>query len=163
MMKIETILVPTDFSRHSQAALRYAIDLAQEHHAEVILVHAIEPLPRGLGRWSEPTHLLEHWREEAAAQLAKMEKRARSQYPRCRGELHFGTIYEVIGSLVRKLKADLIVVATHGRTGLSHIVMGSVAEKIVRYTECPVLIVRAKFTAPTKRLTSKRARHLRQP
>lgn len=157
MMKIETILVPTDFSRHSQAALRYAVDLAQEHQAEVILVHAIEPLPRGLGRWSEPTQLLEHWRDEAAAELAKIEKRALSQYPRCRGELHFGTIYEVLATVVRKLKADLIVVATHGRTGLSHMVMGSVAEKIIRYAECPVLIVRAKFTTASKRPASHRA------
>ena len=151
-MKLETILVPTDFSRHSLAAVQYAVDLGQAYQADIVLVHAIEPVPRGLGRWREPTQLLERWQEEASARLDRLQRQIIKRYPRCRSEIHFGTIYEVIAKLVRKLPADLIIVATHGRTGLSHVVMGSVAEKIVRHASCPVLIVRAKFAAPRKRV-----------
>ena len=61
-MKIERILVPTDFSEHSLAALKYAIELAREHESEVVLVHVVEPLPYGIARWYEPTKLLERLR-----------------------------------------------------------------------------------------------------
>lgn len=144
-MKINRILVPVDFSEHSLRALDYAIDLAREHGSEVVLVHAVEPLAYGIGRWSEPTKLLEEWQANAAQELAEVEKRVLQHYPKCRSEIHFGIVHEVVADLVRKLKADLIVVSTHGRTGLDHMIMGSVAEKLVRYSPCPVLTVRAKL------------------
>jgi universal stress protein A len=151
-MKLKKILVPVDFSRHSLAALSYAIDLGQEQRAEIILVHVVEPLAYGMGRWTEPVKLLESWQAEASAELQRIEQQARQRYPKCRGEIHFGNVHQVLSDLARKLKADLIVVSTHGRTGLGHMVMGSVAEKIVRYAPCPVLIVRAKL-APARKQT----------
>ena len=62
-MKIERILVPTDFTRGSHAVLKRAIDVAREHDSEIVLVHVIEPLPYGVGRWTEPTQTLEHCAE----------------------------------------------------------------------------------------------------
>ena len=59
-MKIERIMVPTDFSEHSLVSLKYALDLARDHTSEVVLLHVVEPLPYGIARWSEPTKLLEH-------------------------------------------------------------------------------------------------------
>jgi universal stress protein A len=144
-VRLNRILVPVDFSRHSLAALNYASDLAREHGSEVILVHVIEPLPYSVGRWTEASRLLEQRQEEAARELAGVEKHAVSKYPNCRGEIHFGDVHQVISNLVRKLHIDLIVVSTHGRTGLGHMVMGSVAEKIVRYAPCPVLTLKAKL------------------
>ena len=79
-MKIERILVPVDFSEHSLAALKYALELAREHESEVVLVHVVEPLPYGVGRWYEPTKLLEQYGEAASGELERFEKQARALY-----------------------------------------------------------------------------------
>ncbi len=142
-MKIERILVPTDFSEHSQAALRYAIELAREHESEVVLVHVVEPLPYGVSRWYDPAELLERYGEAASADLGRLEKEAIQLYPKCRAELHFGAIHEVIDKLVSNLKVDLIVISMQGRTGLHSLLPGGTAEKILRHARCPVLRIRA--------------------
>ncbi len=141
-MKIERILVPTDFSDHSLAALKYAIELAREHDSEVILVHVVEPLPYGVGRWYEPTKLIEDYGEIASGELQRFEKEAKQLYPKCRSELHYGVVYEVIGELVIKLKVDLIVISMRGQTHLLDLLIGDVAEKLLRYAPCPVLRIR---------------------
>ncbi len=141
-MKIERILVPTDFSDHSLAALKYAIELAREHDSEVILVHVVEPLPYGVGRWYEPTKLLEDYGEIASGELQRFEKEAKLLYPKCRSELHYGVVHEVIGELVIKLKVDLIVISMRGQTHLLDLLIGDVAEKLLRYAPCPVLRIR---------------------
>jgi len=141
-MKIERILVPTDFSEHSLAALKYAIELAREHESEVVLVHVVEPLPYGVARWYEPTKLLEHYSETASVELKRFEKEATQLYPKCRSELHFGIVHEVIGELVGKLKVDLIVMSMRGQTHLLDLLIGGTAEKVLRYAPCPVLRIR---------------------
>ena len=80
-MKIERIMVPTDFSEHSLAALRYAIELTREHGPEVVLVHVVEPLPYGVARWSEPTKLLERYAETASAELGLFRERSNAALP----------------------------------------------------------------------------------
>ena len=67
----------------------------------MILVHVVEPLPYGVGRWYEPTKLLEDYGEIASGELQRFEK-AKQLYPKCRSELHFGVVHEVIGELVSK-------------------------------------------------------------
>ena len=141
-MKIERILVPTDFSEHSLAALKYAIELAREHESEVVLVHVVEPLPYGVARWYEPTKLLEHYGETALGELKRSEKEATQLYPKCRSELHFGIVHGVIGELVGKLKVDLIVMSMRGQTHLLDLLIGGTAEKVLRYAPCPVLRIR---------------------
>jgi nucleotide-binding universal stress UspA family protein len=141
-MKIERIMVPTDFSEHSLAALKYAIELTREHGPEVVLVHVVEPLPYGIARWSEPTKLLERYAETASAELERFEKEATQLYQKCRSELHFGIVHEVIGDLVGKLKVDLIVMSMRGQTHLLDLLIGGTAEKILRYVPCPVLRIR---------------------
>ena len=141
-MKIERILVPTDFSEHSLTALKYAIELAREHESEVLLVHVVEPLPYGVGRWYEPTKLLEDYGETASGELTRFEKEATQLYPKCRSELHFGVVHEVIGELVSKLKVDLIVMSMRGQTHLLDLLIGGTAEKLLRYAPCPVLRIR---------------------
>ena len=140
-MKIERILVPTDFSLRSRAALERAIDLAREHQSEIVLVHVIEPLPYGVGHWSDPTKLLERLAEDGRNRLAAFRRRALSLYPKCASELHFGSVQEVISQLARKLNIDLIVVAARSQPGLLDRMMRSVAEKLVRQAPCPVLAV----------------------
>ena len=141
-MKIEGILVPTDFSEHSLAALKYAIELARDHESEVVLAHVVEPLPYGIARWYEPTKLLEQYSETASGELERFEKEGTQLYPKCRSELHFGVVHEVIGELVSKLKVDLIVMSMRGQTHLIDLLIGGIAEKILRYAPCPVLRIR---------------------
>lgn len=144
-MKIQRIMVPTDFSGHSLEALKYAIELVRGQEPEVVLVHVVEPLPYGIARWSEPIKLLEHFAEAASGELERFEKEAMQLYPKCRSELHFGVVHEVIGELVNKLKVDLIVMSMRGQTHLLDLLIGGTAEKILRYAPCPVLRIR---TAP---------------
>jgi nucleotide-binding universal stress UspA family protein len=141
-MKIERILVPTDFSGHSLTALKYAVELAREHASEVVLAHVVEPLPYGTARWYEPTKLLERYGEVATSELERFEREALQLYPKCRSELHFGVVYEVIGELVGKLKIDLIVMSMRGQTHLIDLLIGGTAEKLLRYAPCPILRIR---------------------
>jgi nucleotide-binding universal stress UspA family protein len=152
-MKIERIMVPTDFSEHSLAALKYAIELTREHGPEVVLVHVVEPLPYGIARWSEPTKLLERYAETASAELERFEKEATQLYQKCRSELHFGVVHEVIGELVSKLEVDLIVMSMRGQTHLLDLLIGGTAEKILRYAPCPVLRIRT-VSDPNPKTTS---------
>jgi len=141
-MKIERIMVPTDFSEHSLAALKYGIELTREHQPEVVIVHVVEPLPSGVARWSEPTKLLEQSAETASVELERFASEARRFSPKCKTELHFGVVHEVIAELVKKLGVDLIVMSMHGQNHLLDILIGGTAEKILRYAPCPVLSVR---------------------
>ncbi|MGH7815478.1 MAG: universal stress protein [Candidatus Binataceae bacterium] len=156
MAAIKRILVPTDFSDPARNALGYAIEFAREHNAEILLLHVVEPI-QNTRLMPDVSEILEHHRVEATEQLAKLERDARRRHPKCRSEVHFGTAYEVIAEIAIKWKADLIIIATHGRTGLSHLFLGSVAERVVRIAPCPVLTVRAgRPSSPKKRRASKR-------
>jgi universal stress protein A len=142
-MKIKRLLVPVDFSGSSAKMLKFAIDFARMHEAEMLLVHVIEPMNYAVPRWiPEPTALLEEQRKEAAAKIARLADRARAKRVKCTSEVHFGVVYEVIADLARESGADMIVIATHGRTGLAHMIIGSVAERVIHNAACPVLVVR---------------------
>ncbi len=139
-MKIDKVLMPIDFSPRSLAALERTIDLAREHHSEIVLVHIIDSLPNRVGL-SDPTKLLEHKAEDGRNQLAAFTKRALSLYPKCTSELHFGMVDQVILELARKLNVDLIVVSARSQRGLLERILGSLVEKLVRQAPCPVLAV----------------------
>ena len=141
-MKIKRIVVPTDFSNDSLKALDYAIDFAHSHDAELLLVNVVEPI-RNTRMLPDVSELLEQRRTEAAERIAALEKRTQQRYRNCRSEIHFGVPYEVIAEVAKKSGADLIIIATHGHTGLYHLFLGSVAERVVRIAECPVLTVRS--------------------
>jgi nucleotide-binding universal stress UspA family protein len=131
---ISRILVPTDFSRGSLHAFRYAEELTRRFGAELILVHVGDPLSvsdlPGAGELSG--------RRELDRALALVRER---DY-RVRGVLRRGNPTDEIVKAAAAERADLIVMGTHGRTGLKHALMGSVAESVVRNAPCPVLTVR---------------------
>jgi universal stress protein A len=155
-MNIKRLLVPVDFSDSSAKALDFAIDFARMHKAEVLLVHVIEPMNYAVPRWlPEPTALLEEQRKEAAAEIAKLEAHVREKRVKCRSEIHFGVVYEMIAELARQSNADMIVIATHGRTGLAHMIIGSVAERVIQNSLCPVLVVRT-LEPPRRSLRARR-------
>lgn len=143
------LLVPVDFSEQSRSALRYAVMLAQRFGAHIDVLHVWE-MPHFAGMDlmlqapvvdSEP---LEHYvREQAAREMSDFlaEENIRDDI-HVRQRIEAGDVDVTIIKLAETEGYDLIVMGTHGRTGLAHLLMGSVAEKIIRYAPCPVLTVR---------------------
>jgi nucleotide-binding universal stress UspA family protein len=160
-MKLKRILVPTDLSPASFVGLDYAAELARAFKAEIVLLHVVEPIV-----YATPTDLyaatadlgsvLQEQERSGRAQLQKIQQRYGKKIAKMRAVQQTGTPYVAITSVAKKLKADLIVMSTHGRTGLSHLFLGSVEEKIVRTSACPVLTVRAGAKTTRPRTTRKK-------
>jgi nucleotide-binding universal stress UspA family protein len=146
MFQIRTILVPTDFSRHSECAVRYACALAERMGASIHLLHVLtEVMPVGPDPMLAPVLPPEYFRETEAASREALANLIAPSWPRpaaIESSVRWGTPVDVIVDQAATIGADLIVIATHGRTGLSHVLLGSVAERIVREATCPVLTVR---------------------
>jgi universal stress protein A len=144
-MEIRQILAPTDFSEFSRQAIDYAFELAQTFGAKLLLLHVIE-LPaypiEGFVPPSIGTTLSEDLERQASLDLAQVLPKAQDTKVEVIRLVVVGTPYRKIVEVAEEEKLDLIVMATHGRTGLSHLVMGSVAERVVRMAPCPVLTIR---------------------
>jgi nucleotide-binding universal stress UspA family protein len=139
-MLVRRILVPVDFSPCSRAALNYAADLGGSLGASVDLLHVWA----GLYHHSlegEPLALFAHSElaQEMETLLAELERRGIDAH----GRLAMGTPREAIVRAATDGKYDLIIMGTHGRTGLAHLFLGSVAESVFRRAPCPVLTIRA--------------------
>ena len=155
-MSIKRVLVPVDFSAASLQTLDYAVKLGRPFKAELVVLFVVEPIyavtPGDLyGATAELTALIDEQRRAGKEQLRKLEERIQKRYPKARCVLQTGRAHQAIVDSARRLKADLIVMATHGRTGISHLLMGSVAEKVVRMAACPVLTLRSPVVGRTAR------------
>ena len=149
---VARVLCPCDFSETSRVALRTAASLARRFHAELILVHVIEPLlfPVEYGLVTAPPFDL----EEQAAGNARRELDAlldgeRAGLASARSEVLFGLPWQQILESQENSGADLIVLGTHGHAGLKHLLLGSTAERVVRHAEVPVLTVKGPPGAAT--------------
>ena len=140
------ILHPTDFSRASGAALDRALRLVEQNGAELLLVHVLAPTPPmvGEGFVSPGTYevLEASARREAQKRLSALVARAQKRTARVKGLLLHGLPHDQVARAARSRGADLIVMGTHGRTGLSKLFLGSVAGRVVQLAPCPVLTVR---------------------
>lgn len=142
MLSIERIVVPIDFSAPSLEALDTAVEFSRPYEAEIIVMFAIEPAG---------SPILEAGSEDVLGQEAttaeeKLEEVCQSlgkQGIACRTRIEIGPAAEAIIRAAATLKADLIVMSTHGRTGLAHVLIGSVAENVVRHARCPILLIRS--------------------
>ena len=146
-MLINRILIPIDFSEVSLQALDYTVELGKPFGAELVAVHVVEPIyyatPADVyGPSANLGMLLEEQQRVAAEQLAELEERLMKRGAKIETVLESGVPYQKIIEAAEQRKVDLIVMATHGRTGLSHLLLGSVAERVVRSAACPVLTVR---------------------
>ena len=146
MIEIRSILAPTDFSAHSEQAVRYACRLAERLGAELHLVHILsEILPAGPDPLLMPVMPPEYYKENedrATETLGRLLDPAWGKPALGRHRGAVGKPGRVDRLVCRRPRIDLIVIATHGRTGLSHVLLGSVAERIVREAPCPVLTIR---------------------
>jgi len=142
---IKKILVPTDFSEISAQAFVYAEDIARKFGAEIHLVHVLEKDP--------PIPLIRTFDMTTESVVKKLEEDTRSLLNQFRNKfsndiqvkevLLKGNDFEEIVEYSNNNDIDLIVIATHGRTGLLHTLLGSVAEKVIRYAKKPVLVITA--------------------
>ena len=139
------ILVGTDFSEASDEARRVAIEVARRLGAELEIVHVEEPLPAyafSEGALPDLPRLQEEVRIWAERQLEDLARGARASGVSTTTAVLLGVPASAIVEAARTARADLIVVGTHGRTGLERVLLGSVAERVVRNAPCAVLTVR---------------------
>jgi nucleotide-binding universal stress UspA family protein len=147
MISFKHILVPVDFGEPSDCALETAIDLAKQYSASVTLVHTWEYPPYAYtGMEFSAVDLLGPIQKAAREQLDQSVAKAQKALPptaNVTGILRQGVAWQQILSTIEEVKPDLVVMGTHGRRGVKHALLGSVAEKIVRTSMTPVLTIRA--------------------
>jgi universal stress protein A len=146
-IRIQKILLPTDFSDDSTAATIYACELASKFDAELHILHTLEHHLTSTPEFALGLSLPTYISESKAAVEAKLSSLLDSSWSAGRTVVRAvidGAPKEEIVRYARKKHIDLIVLSTHGRTGLSHVLLGSVAESVVRNSPCPVLTVRPK-------------------
>jgi universal stress protein A len=145
VLEIRKILVPIDFSDHSQSALDDAVELARKFGAELHVLHCYPLYPIGGGSPYDlppPPGFDRVIREPAKQQLSEWAGKARTNKVRVQEHLSANVPSEGIAELAKSLGADLIVMGTRGLSGLKHVVLGSVAERTVRIAPCPVMTVK---------------------
>jgi nucleotide-binding universal stress UspA family protein len=152
---INRILVPVDFSAHSERAVRYATTLANRFGAQVTLLHVVED-PFVTGAWQAETfvpnmpELLNDLVTAAHAQIAELKTRVLAQGMMVQTDVITGQPAREIVTQAEAGGFDLIVMGTHGRTGLPHAFLGSIAERVVQKSPCAVLTVRETDPAAVK-------------
>ncbi len=156
------ILAATDFSEDSTLALGYAEELARKFGAEIIVLHVDQPLAPVMAApelgpamdLGAMTQIAEEQRMLAQRELDKIATRLRDGGLKARPQLKVGSPFLEVIHTAQADGADLIVMGTHGRTGLVHVLMGSVAERVVQKAHCPVLTIRhpdRKFKHPLEK------------
>ncbi len=144
-MKIGKILCPTDFSAPAEKAFEYAVFLAESQKADLALLHVVDQL-HGFTYYYEilaitPMEIVARMTKRAHQDLQTLVDRVKGTVNATEA-VRDGKTWVEICDAAKEEKADIIVIGSHGRTGLSHVMIGSVAETVVRHASCPVLVVR---------------------
>ena len=147
--QIRRILHATDFSKASARALDEAVRLAKQNHAELLVAHVIEPAGQyaageDFGGAELYVKLEEAAEQDAQRSMQKLMGKLKQARVNAKSLLLKGLAHEQIVKAAKSRKANMIVIGTHGRTGLSKLFMGSVAGKVVSLASCPVVVVRGK-------------------
>lgn len=156
---LKKILVPLDFSESAETAFSFAVDLGAKFNAELILLHVVElaqfshyvasypdfaPQPLDLAEMEART------RKDAEARLKPFSERLLARGVRVHARVRTGFASPEIIQAAKDENVDCIVIATHGYSGLTHFLMGSTTERVIRHAPCPVMVVRLK-EAPVKK------------
>jgi nucleotide-binding universal stress UspA family protein len=149
MIQMQTILLPTDGSECSAKAAKYALSFAKQYGARIVALHVIDQ------RWEEQSRAVltemgqdltqkirAGYEEEARRIVAEVAAAAAQAGIPAEARIASGIPYEEIVRTGGDVSADVIIMGTHGRTGMSHLFLGSVTEKVIRRASCPVLTVR---------------------
>ena len=144
-LQFSKILVPIDFSDFSKSALKYAVIFAKQYHAQLILVYVLEPViyppDFSMGQITLPTVNFE-MDKRAKEELDKLAETEIESLVEVRTVLKTGKPFVEIIETAKEEDADLIIISTHGHSGVEHILFGSTADKVVRKAPCPVLTLR---------------------
>jgi len=144
MITLHRILVPTDFSEHSRQALRYGVAFAEKFGAELYLLHVFQDVsvyqPDAV-TVGPPVMPVAELTAAARATLARLIEENHLEHLQVHAEVREGSPVEEIVDYAHEKAVDLIVIATHGRGWLAHLLLSSVAEKVVRKAPCPVMAV----------------------
>jgi nucleotide-binding universal stress UspA family protein len=142
---IQRILVPIDFSEHSKNALKYAIPYAVQFGARLYLLYVVEPTiypaDFSFGQVGFP-NIEEELRKRGNEELNTLVRNEIKDRVSAEAEVRTGKPFYEINEYAREKHIDLIIIATHGHTGVEHMLFGSTVEKVVRKAPCPVLVVR---------------------
>ncbi len=155
-MRIERVFCPLDFSEFSERAFDYAQSLARHYHAPLLVGYVIQPLFTGYPSYIDPDVVSEvalGLRSQAEEEIEKFVKSRFRDGVQVENVVLEGNIPDQILCLAQARAVDLIVMGTHGRHGLDHLLLGSVTEKVLRKARCPVLVVRRPahgFVAPAE-------------
>ena len=141
-LNLRKILVPVDFSECSRKALHYAIALAKQSQAEILLLHVLE-MPAVPVQAFETAFMEGTPEESAANELSEWQAHSGTTVP-VKTEVCSGSASREIVRTANENNMDLIVIGSHGRTGLARLILGSTAERVVRHAPCPVLVVRER-------------------
>ncbi|HWO40443.1 MAG TPA: universal stress protein [Candidatus Eisenbacteria bacterium] len=151
MYKLKKILAPVDLSNLSKLGLRYALDIAAPQDAEVIVYHTLTveetPYPQGAEEWVAKQTEVPKVKKVLDRRKKQLERFVVEEFgdlnnhPGIRLEVEIGTPYKKIVDKASQEAADMIVMSTHGRTGVMHMLIGSVTERVIRRAPCPVLAV----------------------
>lgn len=156
-MHIGTILVPCDFSEGAEHAFTWALGLAKGWNTKIILFHAIPDFPRIAYANAASLEALSQLEiakieaevlDDAAKKLQQFVERKGDTTVHVDTQVTLSEPFWGICQVAEKESIDLIVMGSHGRTGLAHVLLGSVAERVVRHAPCPVLVVRARRETP---------------
>lgn len=145
-MELKKILVPIDFSDNSKQALRYANSFAEIFKSELLLVYVIEPIlyppDFSLGQITISTPEIHELDNRAKEELEKLASEERTAGVSARAFIRSGKPFMEILHLAKEEDVDLIIISSHGHSGMEHILFGSTSEKVVRKAPCPVLTLR---------------------
>ena len=144
-VRLKRLLVPIDFSDHSKHALSYAVSIASKFTAELLLLYVVEPAvyPADLGFGQVSlSNIEEELAERAKIGLGQLVESHVAGRVKARTRVRSGRPFLEIIATATEEKTDLIIIATHGHTGVEHLIFGSTTEKVVKRAPCPVLIVR---------------------
>ena len=149
MSLIKRVLFATDFSACADRAMGYALTMASAWKAELCVMTVLELYPGMDPDYTVNKMYLDHLRAEASRQLAAVEARAKAAGQPVTLRIETGIPSQAVQAVAQNIGADLLVVGTHGRTGLDHVLIGSTAERVVRMAPCPVLAVKAAKSGTT--------------
>ena len=142
--KVKRLLVPVDFSDCSKKALQYAIPFARQFGASITLLYVVQPyVPMPETMAVDWELIATRMREGGKEELNALSKSLDGDVPR-ETMLRVGSPDVEIVAAAKELDADMIILSTHGRTGLGHVFLGSTTERVVRHAGCPVLVVRER-------------------
>lgn len=141
---VKRILVPIDFSSYSKNALEYAVPLSQMFLAELVLVYVVEPTVYpadfSFGQVGFPS-VEEELRNRGSEELTKLIENRIPRSVKSRKVIRTGKPYLEILEAIKAERADIVVIATHGHSGVEHLLFGSTAEKVIKKARCPVVVI----------------------